>query len=502
MRSMRVPRWMHALSVLTMALGTTFISACATINVALLPSQGVLQADQGIALLSITSNTQLGQFDSVNLTRTTESGARETKILPNVATGLGRDTALFVGIVPAGEYWLELLSVGKQFISVSEGSRKMMGAVHVTAGTVADLGRVIVTPFNERVLIGRSALVTSNIELIRRFSPENATSLKGEIHSGWASPRQEQDRIEEYAFSRPMGADTPIELPSGEVAAASRLGTVLIRNAEGHWRAARTGKLESLLAVSPVASGKVDNEEALLVAVGEFNTIARLDSTGRMSVLDPGNLPLGNLLMIDGSETSGWYVAHQSRTKVAILRSNTLNNGNWLPIRTEDISPRFWMWRTPYGFSYAVSEGGIHAFDYSTQSWTERRAPNGEGLFAVAPSAGDELGILTSGGLRTMYLSRDGGASWTEIKSPSINRFFAPLPLADNTLLVLVGAAFAKAKLHASTDKGITWQLRSDQFKLQENIVVLPTRGLLAVGAGLTQIRHSSDGGATWRTEY
>jgi hypothetical protein len=46
----------------------------------------------------------------------------------------------------------------------------------------------------------------------------------------------------------------------------------------------------------------------------------------------------------------------------------------------------------------------------------------------------------------------------------------------------------------------------SDSVELAEQIVVLPTQGLLAVDSGarfgLARIRHSADEGATWRIEY
>jgi len=48
--------------------------------------------------------------------------------------------------------------------------------------------------------------------------------------------------------------------------------------------------------------------------------------------------------------------------------------------------------------------------------------------------------------------------------------------------------------------------LRSATLELSEQLVMLPTRGVLAVDGGarfgLARIRHSADEGATWRTEY
>lgn len=515
--------WMHACvrGWLGRALALTvawMLAGCATTTMAPPLAQGGAAADQGVVLLSITGNTaRIGQIDSVSLLRLGSDAVTNTQVLRNVATGLARDTALFVGVVPPGEYALARLSIGERFIGLGAGSQNTLGTIRVQAGQVADLGRVIVTPLNTRVLTGRSGLETSNVQLIQRFSPENAANLKGTIVGGWNRPRDEKDRVEEYALAAPVGADTPLELPNGDVAAASRLGTVLLRNGEGRWRAVRTGRLESLLAVAAAPGARVDGVEATLVAVGEFNTIARLEAGGKLALLDPGNLPPGNLLGVAGDSGAGWYVAHQSRTRVTLMHSPTLDRGTWTALRTEDIAFSFWsganslwMWRTARGFAYAVSEGKLAYFDFATRNWTERRAPGNARILVLAPSAGEALGIVTSpgGGLggvfATMYLSRDAAASWTEVKSPFSVKVFAPRVLPDSTILV-GGGVFSKPELQASKDGGATWTLVSDKFDLQDNITVLPTRGLLAVDAGaqfgLARIRHSADGGATWRVE-
>jgi hypothetical protein len=504
-------RLLLALSVL--------LASCAT--TAPPPSQGQVGAGEGIVVLSVTGNTgQVGQFSGANLRPIDPVGGpiRPLQLLRNVAAGLARDTALFIGVVPAGDYTLDRLTVDNRYLAFGAGTLELIGTIRVKAGAVNDLGRVVVTPINARVLVGRSALVTSNVELIKRFSPENAPSLNREIVSGWVAPRSAKDQVEEYALSRPVGADSPIELANGDVAAASRLGNVLVRRPDGRWSAIHSGRLESLLAVHAPAGGTADGQDARLIAVGEFNTLLRLSADGKLIALDSGTLPAGNLLAIAGNDSSGWFVAQQHAGKVTLYESPKLDRGEWSAIRTEEVAfsfwsgaNNFWMWSTDSGFAYAVSEGRIGYYDYATKAWTQRRAPGTSRLVTLATSNKGALGILTSPGggfagvFATLYLSTDRAATWTEVKSPFSIKIFAPRLLADGTWLV-GGGVFSDPELHASTDKGVTWQLRSDKFSLSENVVVLPTAGLLSIdpGAqfGLARIRHSADGGATWKVEY
>ena len=53
---------------------------------------------------------------------------------------------------------------------------------------------------------------------------------------------------------------------------------------------------------------------------------------------------------------------------------------------------------------------------------------------------------------------------------------------------------------------GKTWQPVTDTMSSEEQIIVLPTAGVFRVSAGqhfgIASIRHSRDGGASWKTEY
>jgi len=504
-----------------LAISMLVIAGCVDINDASVPSKAIAGKGDGFIVVAITGNTgQVGQIESVQLLRVNRRPEqRDTiQVMRNVASGLARDTALFVGIVPEGDYSLYQLNFGARYLLIAEGARKLMGDIHVKAGAVADLGRVVMTPLNTSVLTGRSVIETTNSELVRRFSPENASIYEHEVSGGWIYPHSPRDLVEDYAMQRPVGADTPAELASGEIIAASRLGTLLIRNVRGRWRAVRTGNLNSLLAVQPVRDGDVDGSPALAVAVGEFNTIAVLDRNEKLAIKQSGNLPLGNVIYVAGNSKVGWFVAHKSADRVGIYRSTSLDNGNWSLLKEEKVGfsfwngvNSFWTWSSSHGFAYATSEGVIRNYDYPTGVWVESHSPNNSRISAIAVSDAG-IGILTSPGggfggvFAGMYVSNDIGKSWIEIKSPYKVKLYAPRVLSDGSLLVAGGGPFAKSELQRSSDKGKTWQVCSDKVDINDNIVPLPTQGTLAIDSGaqfgLAHIMHSADSGSTWATEY
>lgn len=504
------------------ALLSVLLGACVVVTHAPDPSKTAPTAEQGVVVISVTGNTaQVNQFDQLTVRKLPVPGApqtavREQHLLRQVSQGLSRDTSLFVGVLPEGEYTFDrMVDVDtNRALNLGDGARRLLGNFRVKAGALIDLGRLVVTPINTRVLVGRSARVSSNAALVKRFAREQEPFYAREVLPGWIQPRGPEDRVEEYALASPVGADGVTELASGELVAASRLGTVLLRDLKGRWRAVRSDGLESLLWVKPVTE-----PDRSIVAVGEFNTLVRLDrASGRLVQLDPGNLPPGNLIFVDGNAAAGWFVAQQSGTDITLYRSASLEGGDWKALRKEDVSRSFWSgantfwaWPTAGGFAYAISTGSIWLYDFASGQWAERRAPNNHRLVTVAPSANGAIGILTSPGggfagvFAGMYLSRDGAATWDEIKSP-FNVKIAPPRLTPQGTLLVAGGAFGKPELQASKDGGKTWTKVSESIELAEQLVVLPTRGLLAVDAGvrfgLAQIRHSADEGATWKVEY
>lgn len=511
-------RMRRCVSLFLVGLAVIGTTGCTTITMASDPAKSPPKDGESVVAVSITVNTaQIGAFDLVRveaLNRPGTSNVVASYVLTQAAPGLSRDTALFIGVLPVGEYeFAELTHTATQrHLYIRGAMRTNLGRFSVVQGKAADLGRLVMTPVNTSVVLGRSALVTSNLPMMQRFAPAQARLFEGGLGGGWNGPRSEQDRVEAYAMNRPVGADNPKELDDGSLVAASRLGTVLVRNPDGRWSAARSGSLESLLDVLPV-----DRPDARLLAAGEFNTLLKLPrGANRFERIDTGDLPSGNLLFIDGNDTAGWYVLQQDGARVTLYHSPRLEGGQWKALRHENVGADFWnghnlawIWRSKGGLGYAVSAGAIHWLDYTTGAWTDRQAPNNNRLISIAENPDGSLGILTSPGggfggvFATMYTSSDRAQTWQEVKSEFKVKVSAPRRAPSGTLLV-TGGVFSDPELHTSTDDGKTWE-KAGAFPRQHHLVVLPSGRLLAVSVGalgLFDLQSSKDEGKTWRVDY
>jgi len=499
-------------AVAALAAAVAILSGCAT-TLAVDPAKQAPKANESVVVVTITSNTaQMTAIDTLTVRRSHED---DNFVLQRIAPGLARDTSLFVGVMPAGDYdFLQFDNFDKHlYLAISTGMREHLGHFHVVAGQATDLGRVIMTQVNSHVMLGRSTLVTDNVALMTNFAPQELQFFQGKTSTGWITPRSATDRVEEYAQQCPVGADGLVELPDGRLAAGSRLGNVLVREKDGRWRAIRSGVLHSVLSVMPV-----DRQDAVLIAVGEFDTILRLPRwDGGMEVVDPGNLPPGSLVFIDGNDHDGWYVGLQQENDLQLLHSARLDHGDWtsvahdpMPKNTFFGGNQAWFWRLPGGLAYAMTSGRIRRLDYASGRWTESHAPNNDNLGKITLNPDGSLAILTSPGggfggvLASLYLSTDFGATWTKVESDFNVSMNPPFRTRKGTLLV-PGGVFGKQEIHASTDGGKTWQARGE-FPVFRQLLTTPTQGLLGIEAGLYGrnfgIWHSADEGASWTLEY
>lgn len=482
------------------------------------PVRSQPSAGESPVVVSITSNTaQLESFDTLELTRLLPSGmagavqslVRQNYSLRRAAPGMARDTSVFIGTLPAGDYYLSKLHNGQTMLKL--GSASSIGSFTVAADTPVDLGRVIITPMASRILVGRSARVTANGDLLRRYSPEHARLFAGTTAPGWRRPREAADRVEEFALTRPVGADCMSELADGRIVAASRMGTLLVREKTGRWDLLRAPGIESLLCVLPVQLPDAD-----LLAVGEFGALLRhAPGAATLSPVDTGNLPPGNLLRIVGNPSAGWYVAHQGGDTVTIFHSKQLESGAWTVLTQASVRGNLWnganrftMWPTREGFGWNVTGSPLHFYDFATGRMTDRPLPEDRRLISMETSPTNLLSVVTKAtGFGSVFgkihVSSDEGRSWTEIASPFSIKDSTVVQLPDGTML-LDGRISGNSELHASTDGGKTWHRHADY---------LPGRYPHAFGSGLmvdassawsgiSSLRSSSDGGRNWTVEY
>ncbi|MBI5270449.1 MAG: hypothetical protein HY856_12320 [Burkholderiales bacterium] len=519
---MFTPHWAaHGLSslarLLLVAAASAFLAACATPPTAAgAITAGDTRADEATLVFSVTSNSaRIQQFTGVEVTRAAAEGrSPQTYVVAPVGREVTRDTALFSGRVPEGEYQVSRLLFGQSYVTLSPGGRELLGGFRVTPGGLVDLGRLVLTGQGTQMLLGRSRIVLDNSHLVRQMVPQLQAAFDGAPLGGWLQPPTEADRVEAFSRARPVGADGITELDSGEVAAASRLGTVLMRSPSGQWSAARTGRLESLLWLTPT-----HDDGARLVAVGELNSLFRMRRDGQFDALDPGNLPPGNLLFVAGNSQVGWFVAHQREAKVTLYSSPRIDRGEWSAMREIDVAfsfwnglNAFWAWPTERGFAYATSAGDIHHFLFASRQWRQHSAPGGHRITAVSHGHAGSLGLLTSpgGGFGGVFagsqLSRDGGEHWQEVKQP-FNVKVAPALMTGPSTVVVAGGVFSSPELQGSTDMGATWTRFSSAVGIFDALSWTPTRGVFAVDSGrssfgLATIRHSGDEGRNWKLEY
>jgi hypothetical protein len=504
------------LSCAALLLGS--LTACQITQTVSDPVRSQPAAGESPVVVSITSNTaQLESFDTLELTRLSPrgmAGAVQSLVMQNyslrrAAPGMARDTSVFIGRLPAGEYYLTKLHNGQTMLKL--GSASSIGVFTVAADSPVDLGRVIITPMASRILVGRSARVTANGDLLRRYSPEHARLFAGPTAPGWNGPRDAADRVEEFALSRPIGADCMSELADGRVVAASRMGTLLLREKTGRWDTLRAPGIESLLCVLPVQLPDAD-----LLAVGEFGALLRhAPGAATLAPVDTGNLPPGNLLRIVGNPAAGWYIAHQGGDTVTIFHSRQLERGTWTVLTQAGIGGNLWngankftMWPTREGFAWNVSGSPLHFYDFASGRWTDRPLPDNRRLISMEVSPTNLLSVVTKAtGFGSVFgkvhVSGDDGRSWTEVASPFSIKDSPVVQLPDGSML-LDGGVSGKTELHASSDGGKTWHRHADY---------LPGRYPHAFGSGLmidassawsgiSSLRSSSDGGRNWTVEY
>lgn len=492
---------------------------------------------EGQVLVSITQNSPgLFLFDRVSVTRMTEgsTGTGTSIDLPRQLGGVSVDTQVYQRALPAGEYEISALrhpGVGLA-LSLSEGARKLLGRFSVADGQSVDLGRLVVTTVNIQYLVGRSQRETSNQALVQQHLPQVWASFlsvsKGQPPvRGWLTDPSPDDRIEAYALAHPTGLRRPTEAADGRVLAASTLGSVLVRGRSGTWTTLRSPRMETLLHALPVNSAEMP--DTAMVAVGELGLMLRQAAGGTsLQVVDPGNLPLGNLLLVAGGPKTGWYVVVQQGLKQRLMRSAQLEGGDWRAVREVETQPlpltdptQAWWWPTAQGVAVATTKGPIAHLDFATQTWTEHRTPQGLALLALASGPAGQLSAVTpakgnaGGDLLMAFRSADGGATWDRVPTlplatpatgkPPYNLADAaervlPIPLADGTLLV-GQREIPRPELMASTDGGTTWQSRK-LLRSDSRLHAMPSGLLLSLGtARWLDVDVSRDGGATWKAE-
>ncbi len=472
-------------------------------------------------VISVTTNsTDMPAFDHVKVVRMpigSQTSGSAYDLPPLLRGGVSTNTLVFGRNLPAGEYEINALrqTTRGKIVELNGDSRRIIGHFVVADGQSVDLGRLVATGVNDRVMVGRSRSVTDNRALLQRHEPGRwadflAASKGAAPVRGWLQEPDVEDQAEAYAFERPLGFQRPTEGADGRMVAASHMGSVLVRGRKGGWSLLRSGRLESLHHALPV-----DTPDTALVAVGELGLILRQPAGDpELHVVDPGDLPQANLRFIAGGASTGWYVAVHQGKKMWIMKSARLEAGHWTTVREIDASPLFrdgasvvWLWRTAQGLAYALPRGPIARLDFATGQWTEHRTPLGYPMLAFEPgpngrliaATGSSVGIV--GEQPQIHRSLDDGVTWQQL--PAMPADFpksrgTPRNMADGSIAVVTGGLEAKA-LQVSADGGASWQ-RRPLPSAGSRLHALPS-GLLIAEAPISwlDLDVSTDGGQTWK---
>jgi hypothetical protein len=463
-------------------------------------------------------------FTKVQLRRIDGDRARERCTIEATHAEAAAVTAYFAAELPAGHY--RLSGLGEGLLSEREAEEgepepvDLVGIIRVVAGQRSDLGRLVVhmpgtmPQFGARgpvpIAIGRSARHPANdrAELFFEFAP----LLKWpKLAQPWVDARHAEDTVEETALANPIGIQPPVPFGDGAVVFPAGASGLLLHDKSGQWSHLQADGGHAINFVRPAKA-----PGAPLLVAGEHGLIAWLDGSGHFTPVARGTLPVGNILLVDGDDATGWHVIQGNGTAVDVYRSATLEGGSWQLVASEERSPSwwgkdhivsFWSWLTPTGFAYAVSAGQIHLFEAATGAWTTIDAPSR--IADINPTARG-VALLGNGRKPTQssgrkvwvggfegFESLDGGRTWTEVPMAKKLTNRPPFVTRDGAALVLRNHPFSPPDLLRSTDRGATWTEVPGAFSPRMRITQLPDGTLY--GTDESRVQVSADDGLTWK---
>lgn len=476
--------------------------------------------NEALVAVSVVVNTgEVGQLANLRLQRSDAplvkgkpNPAPPEFMLGNVNDGASGDITLLVGSIPAGRYKVVQLDFFNKYLDLHSGPE--LGEIEVKAGKVYDLGMLVLTAANTKVIVGRSQKFTHNKPLFERYLPQQ-TSFQQVDTNPWLAPISERDQAAElFANMHPQGASAIKETATGEIVAGTRLGMVLARSPQGKWRLlGRTGTYDRVTAVIP---DFMSTAKAHLVFTDHGDAYRLTNDIATRQNM--GNLPKGRVFFADYSpETKRWYLG-VNNDKTSELFSATNISGPWESLNSANVefstwsgARHAWIAELPDGLVLgSTSSPDIRCLSFTTNSWTTASIPNKRVLMDLrANPATGALGILTGpgggigGAFATPLLSSRCGDTWKEIKNPYKVQVAAPFPLADKSIAV-VGGVFGDTGMYRSTDGGVSWKKQTDHLVLSEHLYQTATQGMFTVSAGFTGwevISQSDDLGANWTTE-
>lgn len=514
----------------TLLLAFILISGCTVgPNYVKSPIQTPLEDNEGVLVVSFamasnrishlrTMEVEIqGPINKKFKSKNKESTYRR-KIIPNRLDPDISDTAVFIGTLPAGEYKLIGFSNGLTTLQAKHDGHELISNITIESGKATDLGRIIVANFNNKPVVSRSAILTSNKKIINDRLKEYSPILKLEHIHGWTKDRDEHDKYnEEFAYKNPMGITAISANNEGVLYAGSRLGTTFVRRAEGNWDPlARNDDLATINFTFSLAEGT-----DIAGTANEFSDIHLISKDLQSRKIYLGDLPKGKIIFVDeGPSQKFWIVGVIHNTQYTLYRSQFLENGQWTELISDTVensawsgAQLAWAWRRDNGLGFAsTAKGTVNCLDYESGQWTSYKAPEERRLQALVPGLENSIGIVTGlpggfGGVfgKTHY-TLDCGKTWTETNSPYEVKVVAPIYLGNNTVIE-GGGVFNDTGIYESSNKGIsgTWTKISEENILTNSLFVTKNKHLYFTTrepGGWEIIHQSIDLGNTWTIDY
>lgn len=482
------------------------------------PADGPLAEGEGAVIVAVTLNTsRVSPFETLVLAQVLPQGSDEKPgrfFFRSKVNSLSRDTNLFIGTLPAGEYRLALLSdeSTNRYFEFPDIGNDAAGIIRVEAGATVDLGRLVITDYgNNGALAGRSGHARDNRELVARFAIRYDRLYDRKVVDGWPAPSA-SSLAEVFAMRQPAGVDGPVELPDGTLLAGSRMGAIVKRGTNGQWSLfGRTGGLDAIHWIAPV-----DDAEAIAYAVGDNNTLARVLKDGKVEVVPPGNLPGGNLFFAARSpDRKEWIVGLQTMIDAGFYRSDSIENGHWTRLRGEHIASYEWIvkptvraWVGSEGIEYAVlGTDRMGCYSWATREWQDARLPSRREFVSVAALPDGRVGAAVTAGWgsggagQKAMLGSQCGRQWQDLRSSYDRPLLPPLVFADGQMLESNGK-----QVKSKGGVGNAWTVANPAHGFHRDVWVFPSGAILTIRKETyPELRSwwlfSPDRGANWYSE-
>lgn len=517
-----VPTWLTFIVVST-ALAT--LSGCAVTpeqRARLEPQAVKFVPKQGVAMVKVASNRNIGTFFGkwqtlrIQNTETEETFDLSDRSPPHALH------SFYVGSVPAGTYQLvkfDSQAHGAISIISTAAIGPRAGRFKVAEGSVTDLGTILYLrphyPLGTRLY--RLAFASGQIEsdsALKSLDPVVSESAKRAVN-GWSPLSGEESRpaLEKAAAANlSLFLNNPHPTPEGTMLFGEALGLIAQRDKGGNWTWMDTGTVNTILALHVARDGSI-------VAGSEQSLLLAKPPQGNAWRTIPFPLVDATIRFVGEHPQLGHVVVAQDRRNIVVLTCNDLLNPVWSEIRRIPVElfanpmmdtqfeafmagdKLFVVTKSPQ-FTLKIA---IHALDVKTKSWSEVPID----LYGLAYSAMDDGSIYAMAGpniSQHLYVSRNAGATWEKRTSPN----WMHQPVFRGTKegygiriedIPLFDAEKLTNSLWKTADGGVTWSKIASVPNQSAKLILLPEAGQMLLATSNGGLYRSTDDGLSWNLE-